>query len=786
MQLALLIISSIIVLVNSQQDLCNQEACMCSDGFTKIDCVSKFGNLSVLEIKSEQNILKADFRSNFITDLIINTDIRLQILYLNNNKLKSLSYEHEFEHLTSLIELDVSNNQIETIDEHAFDHLHRLSYLNLGNSGSFRLTNHLCPLTSLKRLDLSSLDLVQLQLNCWANNTQNQVIQIFIEELYLKNSKNVFEKWSNWFQYIGKSLKVLDLTNTNLFAFDATIWSHTSLAELIVSNNQNLNKTQLYEVLVSPNVAPNLTRIDMAQVNASNDNFNLKNFLQEKPNRLTYLDISSNFYIDYDIASVMINISTKLQTFIASSNQFISSMEFNQKLEFNSKLEVLNLSKNKLNSTFLYHIKPISTLRVLDLSNNEISVLFNDLIADKLVSLFSNMPNITDINLSYNHLIQFVTYFHEDSTQINRFDLSHNSLDKFYILSLKTVDDSTFPYNLIPLGSSDKDFDDIDIEENTMDGAVVDSSRYINMNLLDISSNRFTELNFKKQFKSIKSLNRLDASFNPVLKTITSLTYNALHVINIVNNNKQQQQNIIEWNQLVNENNNKFFCINELEFEHCQINTIPSLEYTCIKKISLANNQLKSKIFVKTSKFSLNFLKYLDLMNNNITSISLAIEDNREVLIDKYKRNTNETFIDLKMNKYYECDCQSLKNIETEENIEILTDCVFDDSCTSLNNLNGNGDSNFFGTLRNRRFVFLIAIICSIIAVLAILIIYSLLSDIRNLNCATLSSVILCCKLKLASSNGDGDSGSGSRPRVPYVRLSRPSEEENNLEIEGF
>ena len=776
--------------INARLELCNQDStqnCSCSSDYTKIDCsMFKYGENTKLEIFEEQRLTIAYFSSNSITDLTLSADLKnLKVLDLSNNKLKSLSYIHQFEHLTDLRELNLANNQIETIDAHTFEHLQNLENLNLSNSGSFRLTTHLCPLISLRGLDLSNLDLSDLDLSCWGN-LPNQKINSLIEELYLKNSKNAFK--TSWFRNIHTNLKILDLTNTNLVSMDSAILLHKSLHTLILSNNENINKTQVLQFIEELN----LKRIDIARINASADNLDLKYIIQKKPQNLNYIDVSSNRYIDFDIDTIIIDIITNFQTFIGSKNQFISYEELNNTnkalLESTStRLEVLNLSGNKLNSSLLYYIQFIESLRVLDLSNNLISLVSEEFISDDMVSLFSKMANLTDVNLSHNKLLRFITYFNESTKLINSFDLSHNLLDNFYILSSSIVREPTFPINLRPLNNQSND--NFDVDENTVDNDNADVDRFLNMNLLDLSSNAFTELNFKRQFKSVKNLKRLDASFNSKLKSINYLSYNGLLIKNIKNSIKEESSNI-EWNQLITDNHNKFFHINELDLENCRIDELPSLEYVTINKISFANNQLKGNLIIKLTKFSSNFLKYLNLMNNDINSTVISVLKNDEIL---GITNSNLTYIDVKLNKNFDCDCKAFRELEVMENIVIMSDCDQTDDCASLNSLGGSSNNaGLFGITSNKRITFLIVIICAIITILIVLIVYSVFSDIRNLSWTNMGSVLLCCKLKfarLSDSNDDNDTngagGGRTRSRVPYVRLSRPSDEDN-IEIEGF
>ena len=175
-------------------------------------------------------------------------------------------------------------------------------------------------------------------------------------------------------------------------------------------------------------------------------------------------------------------------------------------------------------------------------------------------------------------------------------------------------------------------------------------------------------------------------------------------------------------------------------------------------------------------------------MKNNINNFIVSVVKNKDILESNYKLNSSLTYIDAKLNKDFECDCNALKELETTENVRVMSDCDGTNDCANSNILKDNSNIGLFS---NRRVTFLVIIICAIIVVLAILIVYSLFSDIRNLSWATIGNVLLCCKLKFARQNdnsneeSEGSSLGRLRSRVPYVRLSKPNENDN-LEIEGF
>lgn len=822
-------------------NICKQNVyCYCSSDSKTFNCsTNKLGNKQIIELNDEKQLEIIDLGVNKIEEVMIKQDLNIKRLYLNDNKIKSIKHDKQFEYLKKLNELCLANNELQTIDLHTFDDLLELTYLNLSNAFSKSLANdeilntHLCPLIKLKVLDLSGLNLNKLQLDCW-KSTQNSVKTINLEELYLKNAKNIHNSWSNWFDYIGNSLKVLDLTNTNLIEFNANVFQHVNLQTLIVSYNKNLNKQKLLAQLTvtdknsssnsSSNSFNNLANIILAGINATSETFNLATFLKTKSNNIVSIDISDNMYNNDLNDGLIVDIMLKLKSFKANNNQFKSVLELNKNINASNllkntsssdlmRLEELYISNNLIDSLLLPYIQYAIKLRVIDLSKNDIRLEMREYTLDKMILLFNNMPNITDINLSYNRFRRFITYFSNRNRTLN-INLAHNNLNQFVILPKYLVEDAEFPSNIKLDSNENVELNLKSIDDETMQF----TERYLNINQLDLSSNLFQTFNISHCLQSVKQLNILDLSLNTDLNKLDSLSYLSDVALQMYFRKELKEEikindKPIEWNQNLNNANdqtanaynyklinNNLFCINEVYFDNCKLDKLPSLEYSCIKKLSVYNNMLNNELELLISKFSLNYLKMLNLHNNNVTKLMFEIRQNDYLINKKDNLNTDLTFIDLKMNKYFECNCDLIKNIDNSlERLHLLTDCLLNkDKCNdtsnfdNINNPNGVDNNGKTSTKLSKKIIFFIAIICTIIGVVGLLILYSIFSDIRNLSVHNLFN---CCKIKLfgrqynlasshenGSNNGDGN----NRANVPYVRLTGSNDDDNNLEFGNY
>lgn len=747
MMIRVLILLSLMFIIKIETQLCKLDdylECKCTSN--KIDC--SFNDIIQLNF-AELNIKNANFSHNQINSIDFGYDIlNVNIIDLSFNKITRIE---TFSNLPHLQELNLAYNQIEFLNDFAFDNQNTLQVLNLSNAfdnKKFRLSNHLCHLYRIRVLDLSGLNLNDFSLECHGNGANHEIF-MYVEELYLYDVKNIDKSWSKWFKYLGNSLKVLHIKNSDITSID--FFNHTNLEEIILSDNKNLAKNEI-EKLFS---IKTLKKIELSNLNIKSDELSLQKLFNLMPN-LVYLDISRNKF-DLDIGLLIRDIS-KLKYFNGAHNDFKS--EVKKSIIEPSNIEYFDLSHNLINSTLLYSLANLTKLKTINLSNNLIDILWSEFINRDLVRLFENMENLTHINLSHNLLLYFVTYYKSNS--IRTIDVSHNSLKYFRILSHRVVNKIGFPMNI-----------DNDDSSNDYSPEDISDEKYLNIDQLNLSNNHFMSIDMNHQLGPVKSIGILDLSFNPIRK---------LNGSSIQEYNVKASDSNIEWNQALN-NKQDLRCINEFYLDNSYLSTIPSLEFSCIGKISLSNSRLNNEVTLKVSKLTLNTLKYINLQHNNITELTIAIN---EATAKHYTDNNNVTYIDMLKNPLFKCNCDYLSSIESySSHIKFIDECDF-----SLNsNKKCNNPLKYpidITKIFQKRIMFLIGLILVIILILISLVCYSLATDKL-----TVLSYFDWLKRKICNAKDrltkylKISRHQVSNTKVPYVKLDRSQlDDVSNVEIE--
>jgi Leucine-rich repeat (LRR) protein len=722
----------------------------CKCNLNKIDC--SFNDITQLNF-AELNIKHANFSYNQISTIDFGYDVlNVNILDLSFNKITRIE---SFNNLPHLQELNLAFNKIEFLNEFAFNNQNTLQVLNLSNSfdnNKFRLANHLCQLYHIRILDLSGLDLRDFSLECHKSGSNHEIF-MYVEELYLENVKNIDKSWPKWFKHLGNSLKVLNIKNSDINSIE--FYNHTNLETIVLTNNQKLRKNGLEKLLSMTSIKA----IELSNLSLTNDMFPLEKFFNLM-HKLNYLDISRNEF-NMDIGLIIENIC-KLEYFNGAHNNFkISTKHF---INNPTNLEYLDLSYNLINSTLLYSLVNLTKLKAINLSNNLIDVLWSEFMNKNLVYLFANMENLTQIDLSFNSLIYFVAYLKSNS--IKTIDVSHNSLKYFRILSDKVVDEIGFPMN-------------IDTDDLTNDYSLVDMNsnekKYLKIHELNLSNNHFMNINLNHQLGPVKSISILDLSFNPIKR----LTGSSVHDYTM----KASDTNI-EWNQALNEEDLR--CIDEFYLDNSMLTSIPSLEFSCIGKISLSDSKLTNIITLKVSKFTLSMLKYINLQLNNITELTIVINEASTKLNKGNTNNNSITYIDIHRNSQFKCDCDYMTAIESySSHIKFIDECNF--------NLNSNKKCKNplkypidISKILHKRIMVLLGLILIIILILISLICYSLASD----KLAVLSyfdwlkKKFSNVKERLTSSFKISRRH-GTNAKIPYVKLDRSQlDDASTVEIE--
>ena len=182
-------------------------------------------------------------------------------------------------------------------------------------------------------------------------------------------------------------------------------------------------------------------------------------------------------------------------------------------------------------------------------------------------------------------------------------------------------------------------------------------------------------------------------------------------------------------------------CIDQLDLSHNKIKYLPNLEHVCINKIKMPYNLLTNKQHLYISDASVYFMDYIDLQHNNITNMTFIISSQafkqdfytkqnspNDYYMARMNRSLNataiHTYIDLKLNALFECDCELMDKFKKYPHIQILNECI-DDLAFQLSCENERRQS----TSLNAKLRFIFWITCVLLVVLTTLLVYYMCSD---------------------------------------------------------
>ncbi|PAV56282.1 hypothetical protein WR25_15709 isoform A [Diploscapter pachys] len=316
-------------------------------------------------------------------------------LILKNNKIMSIGWNSNLQHLENLVKLDLSNNEISLLDDDAFSALKNLRDLNLGrnklrhiNTNAFRKDNKLeifsasnnrvawLTNTTFERLThLQFITLANNQLKCLPNGLFNNV----------KELRSILLS--------GNGLPC-DCSVSPLINWLRQNTSHsTDVAEcLIEMNEKELECSEDHTALCQGdgNYCPHGCSCHDTIVRCSNRD------LTEFPTSISE-DTTELFLDSNRIEEIAIDQLSRLSNLVKldmSHNRLVSIED--RTFANLTKLSTLILSYNKLRCVQPQAFIGLSSLRILSLHGNDISVLPE--------SAFQSLANITHIAVGSNAL----------------------------------------------------------------------------------------------------------------------------------------------------------------------------------------------------------------------------------------------------------------------------------------------------------------------------------------------------------------------------------------------
>lgn len=506
-----------------------------------------------------ESLIEIDFSFNEI-DTIDSTDgefvyKKLKKLWLSNNFLTDLP-DAIFNNLSDLEYLDLSYNWITTVTLTAFVGLKELKVLKLSHNKIYDLNYSLFCLNSLRELHLDD----------------NKIVSILVRD---------FEKLSN--------LKILNLRKNLIQSFDKNVFNNLTLVtEIDLSDN----------LLTAIDKGTFSTTVNLQSINLSN------NKLTEIPIRLFQAKNISFFSIEKNNLQGSLKRGTfdglQLNTKLDISYQNISTIEDYAFFGLDNLIELL-LNNNKIHTLSNKSFKTLLKLVHLDLSFNLITQI--DFDKEHLLSLRS-------LIFHNNHITQIKKDNFEHLQILQFLDLSKNNISSIESQSFQTLQNvNSLLIDKNPLNEN--------IGINTFEGlsevpklelsytllnVITNASFYgmINLNDLNISHSKVCELQYNT-FSNTGKIEVLDLSYNMI-------KYFSVNVTDLTNL--------------------KMLLLNNNQMTVLYSNTFKGM--SALNKIILSNNFIIS-VDNDTFKNQAN-LHYLDLSNNTNIKLNFSVINDMKLL----------------------------------------------------------------------------------------------------------------------------------------------------------
>jgi Leucine-rich repeat (LRR) protein len=397
----------------------------------------------------------------------------IEIVYLGRNRLQLIN-ESSFRSLTRLRVLELDVNNIEFVNAKAFSQNKQLKRLNLMSnsirsiefaigslvnlnlkSNSFKVLKNgsFKGLASLKGLNLEDNEIREIENNSFKPLSQT------VKSINLKN--NALESIEfNAFGEVFVSLKLLELEQNFIGHLPSECFQFSpNIEKLLLDGNKLSVEDRSFVSLKSLNLL-SLKNSMLNEINGSevfaglerlafldmsfNRILNLKHGTFSRLESLIELALDSNLITQIsnavfhglsslEVLSLAFNNLESLTnlTFLhlnkvyslnVKNNKWLINIEPNAFTGINSSLIRLDLSNCKLQFVKKYHFNSLTQLRILNLSNNQISSIE--------ANSFINLNILTELDLSRNSIFHFDPELFVSQVSLEMLDLSSNVIIK--------------------------------------------------------------------------------------------------------------------------------------------------------------------------------------------------------------------------------------------------------------------------------------------------------------------------------------------------------------------
>ncbi|KAF9422341.1 hypothetical protein HW555_001931 [Spodoptera exigua] len=561
--------------------------------------------------------------------------------------------------------LDLSFQELATVEDYAFNQMVKLETLMLNNNGIYSLSN-LCfrTLTNLLSLDLSNNKISSIDFD--------KTDLTLLDSLFLKNNRLVQIKHEN-FQHLI-SLQFLDLSGNSISQLDSNSFkSLRSLINLKISANplSGTLKTGTFDGLVS----------------------------------LPSLDISRNLLTTIQNASF--NDMTELKSLNMSRSK-IKELEFNVFVN-TGYVETLDLSFNELEK-FCVNLTELVGLSILLLNNNLIKTISS--------SSFHGLSRLTEINLAYNSMENIQNDSFKSLIDLRNLDLSYNE----QLIFIESLINNTENLNSLDLSgvktninfslSKDSTIQIVSISDAGLNNITnLNLSTLTQLNHLTLRNNSLTRLEIGA-LTDIKKLTYLDLSFNKIsyiqpgafkdneMLFYLNMSHNCLSVVGygifrglIYLNTLDMSFNSIK--DLQSERFYEVKSLTQLIVDHNKIESINVEEFagTSLSKLSIGENPLSCRLLVRLKKrgvpFEITAIKLDEHTGENIDGVTCNKEIGRPTFEPTVKFDNssekNEVLIDIR-NVLYNISNKSVPQNDNGKYFDNITNVI--EKSNKINNDN--------------------------------------------------------------------------------------------------
>ncbi|XP_037921990.1 chaoptin isoform X3 [Hermetia illucens] len=537
----------------------------------------------------------------------------LEDLQITRSELQSVK-SHTFKYIRGVKRLDLSENNIGTIENDAFAEIgHSLISFKIshGYSGNALPSDALKHLTSLQELDFSN----------------NKITSMSDTSFHFLKNLRLLELHDNRIEQVTKGTFQGDI-HSKLEEISFKFNSLKSISQHTFFDLEALEKLHLDDNKIEKierRAFMNLDRLEILSLRGNKLNSLSEESFQNLP-ELEILDMAYNslttFAFDYfdqvgTLSSLNVNVSHNNIKILMINNSWTGR----DGGMVHSNIKILDLSHNNVSVIHPGYFKPVEmSLTHLHLGYNNLTNATRD--------VFGNMPQLNWVDISHNFIREVDFDAFKNTKKLQVLYLQYNRMtdmpmDIFKpVQELRVVDLShnrlrSLPDQLFYNGGLEK----LDVSHNQLLKIPISSmSSLAALTLceLHLSNNFISTIHSMDLSNKFRSLKFLDISYNYLLR-IDDAVFATLPRISVLDLSHNRDLKVMEKSFMGLENS-----LIKLGLENVSLTTVPELPLAQLRELRIANNELPS--IPPELSFNMSNLRVLDLSNNDLTNVPIITQ----------------------------------------------------------------------------------------------------------------------------------------------------------------